>query len=69
MVKEPLFAGALGVRFILDPGKLNRFTVGMDLRRFYTKIHTIDDPKDVTPMKSFVLLNWGLYFTLSAFMV
>ena len=60
-------AGALGVRFILDPGKLNRFTVGMDLRRSYTKIHTINDPKDITPIKSFVLPNWGLYFTLSAF--
>ena len=60
-------AGALGVRLILDPGKLNRFTVGMDLRRSYTKIHTINDPKDMTPIKSFVLPNWGLYFTLSAF--
>ena len=60
-------AGALGVRFILDPGKLNRFTVGLDLRRSYTKIHTINDPKDITPIKSFVLPNWGLYFTLSAF--
>ena len=39
----------------------------MDLRRSYTKIHTINDPKDITPIKNFVLPNWGLYFTLSAF--
>jgi hypothetical protein len=39
----------------------------LDLRRSYTKIHTIDHPKDITPIKSFVLPNWGLYFTLSAF--
>ena len=60
-------SGALGLRYILDPGKLNRFTIGIDVRRSYTKIHTIIDPKDITPITSFVLPNWGLYLTLSAF--
>ena len=61
-------AGAIGMRLILDPGKLNRFTIGFDIRRSYTKIHTIDEgAKELTPIKNFVLPNWGLYFTLSAF--
>ena len=60
-------AYAGGIRFILDPGKANRFTVGLDFRYSYTKIHTILDPNDVTPVNSFVLQNYGLYLTLSAF--
>jgi len=60
-------SGAIGLRYILDPGKLNRFTVGFDIRRSYTKIHTIIDPDEQTPINSFVLPNWGVYFTLSAF--
>ena len=56
-----------GIRFILDPGKENRFTVGLDFRYSYTKIHTILDPNDVTPVNRFDLSNYGLYFTLSAF--
>ena len=60
-------AGAIGLRYILDTGKLNRFSVGFDIRRSYTKIHTIIDPGDVTPIKNFILPNWGLYFTASAF--
>ncbi len=60
-------AGALGIRFILDPGKSNRFTVGMDFRYSYTKIHTINDPNDITPITRFDLSNYGIYLTLSAF--
>ena len=60
-------AGALGIRFILDPGKSNRFTVGMDFRYSYTKIHTINDPSDITPLTRFDLSNYGIYLTLSAF--
>ena len=60
-------ASALGIRFILDPGKSNRFTVGMDFRYSYTKIHTINDPNDITPITRFDLSNYGLYLTLSAF--
>ena len=56
-----------GIRFILDPGKENRFTVGLDFRYSYTKIHTILDPADITPINRFDLSNYGLYFTLSAF--
>ena len=60
-------AYALGIRFILDPGKSNRFTVGLDFRYSYTKIHTINDLLDITPITRFDLSNYGLYFTLSAF--
>ena len=60
-------AGALGIRFILDSGKSNRFTVGMDFRYSYTKIHTINDPNDITPITRFDLSNYGIYLTLSAF--
>ena len=60
-------AGALGIRFILDPGKSNRFTIGMDFRYSYTKIHTINDPNDITPITRFDLSNYGIYLTLSAF--
>ena len=56
-----------GLRFILDPGKENRFSLGVDFRYSYTKIHTIDDPNDITPISRFDLSNYGLYFTLSAF--
>ena len=60
-------AGAAGIRFIIDPGKSNRFTVGLDFRYSYTKIHTIDDPFELTPITRFDLSNYGIYFTLSAF--
>ncbi len=59
--------GAIGIRYILDPGKRNRFTVGLDFRYSYTKIHTITDPNDITPITRFDLSNYGLYLTLSAF--
>ena len=60
-------AGAVGIRFIIDPGKRNRFTAGLDFRYSYTKIHTIKDPLELTPINRFDLSNYGLYFTLSAF--
>jgi hypothetical protein len=60
-------AGSIGFRYILDPGKENRFTVGLDFRYSYTKIHTINDLADITPISQFDLVNYGLYFTLSAF--
>ncbi|MAV96715.1 MAG: hypothetical protein CMG06_06195, partial [Candidatus Marinimicrobia bacterium] len=53
-------AGAIGIRFIIDPGKNNRFTVGMDFRYSYTKIHTIDDPAEITPISRFDLSNYGI---------
>ena len=60
-------AGSMGLRFILDPGKQSRFSVGLDFRYSYTKIHTIDDPLDRTPITRFDLSNYGVYLTLSTF--
>ena len=60
-------AFGLGIRFIIDSGKSNRYTIGIDLRHSYTKINTINDPGDLTPIKNFDLVNYGLYFTISAF--
>ena len=57
----------VGIRFILDPGKSNRFTLGLDFRHSYTKINTINDPGDLTPIRDFDLANYGLYLTISAF--
>ena len=57
----------LGFRYIIDPGKANRFSIGVDLRHSYTKINSIDDPNDLTPVKRFDLANYGVYFSLSTF--
>ncbi len=65
--KGTSMALGFGFRFILDPGKANRFSFGIDFRHSYTKIHTITDPQDITPIKKFRLTNYGLYLTLSAF--
>jgi len=60
-------ASALGVRFIFDPGLTNQFSAGLDIRYSYTKIHNINDPQNISPIKKFDLQNYGLYLTLSAF--
>ena len=60
-------AMALGIRFIIDPGLNNQFSIGLDLRHSYTKIHEINDPEDISPIKQFELNNFGIYATLSAF--
>lgn len=65
--KGTSMALGLGIRFILDPGKANRFSFGIDFRHSYTKIHTINDPQNITPIEKFRLTNYGLYITLSAF--
>ena len=57
----------LGIRFIIDPGKLNRFSIGVDIRHSYTKINNINDPNNLTPVSRFDLANYGIYFTLSTF--
>ena len=57
----------VGIRFILDPGKSNQFTLGLDFRHSYTKINTINDPGDLTPIRDFDLANYGIYLTISAF--
>jgi len=60
-------ASALGVRFIFDPGLLNLFSVGWDLRYSFTKISTINDPQNISPIKNFDLQNFGIYLTLATF--
>ena len=60
-------AGAIGLRFIIDTGLNNRFTIGFDIRHSYTKIHLIDDPNNITPITRFDLSNYGVYVSLSAF--
>ena len=56
-----------GFRYIIDPGKTNRFSIGVDLRHSYTKINSIDDPSDLTPVNRFDLANYGIYLSLSTF--
>jgi len=56
-----------GLRYIIDPGKSNRFSIGIDIRHSYTKINNITDPDNITPVKRFDLANYGIYFTLSTF--
>ena len=60
-------ASALGARFIFDPGLSNQFSVGFDLRYSYTKIGTINDPQNISPIKNFDLQNFGIYLTLATF--
>ena len=60
-------AGAIGLRFIFDTGLENRFSIGFDVRHSYTKIHSIDDPDEITPITRFDLSNYGFYVSLSAF--
>ncbi len=57
----------LGFRYIIDPGKSNRFSIGIDLRHSYTKINKITDSDNITPINRFDIANYGIYFTLSTF--
>ncbi len=57
----------LGFRYIIDPGKSNRFSIGIDFRHSYTKINKISDPDNVTPVNRFDIANYGIYLTLSTF--
>ena len=50
----------LGLRLIIDPGKLNRFSIGIDIRHSYTKINKITDPDNITPVTRFDLANYGI---------
>ena len=72
MKESPIGSGTsmnvgFGFRYIIDPGKSNRFSIGLDLRHSYTKIDKIDDPSDITRINRFDIANYGLYFTLSTF--
>ena len=57
----------LGFRYIIDPGKSNRFSIGIDFRHSYTKINKITDPDNITPVNRFDIANYGIYLTLSTF--
>ncbi len=57
----------LGLRYIIDSGKSNRFSIGIDFRHSYTKINKIMDPDNVAPVNRFDIANYGIYFTLSTF--
>ena len=59
-------ASALGVRFIFDPDLSNQFSVGLDLRYSYTKIDTVYDIQNISPIKKFDLQNFGIYVTLAS---
>ncbi len=63
----PSVSYSIGIRYILDPGMSNRFTVGLDFKHTYTKINHISDPDDLTPITRFDLANYGLFLTISAF--
>ena len=45
----------------------NRFSIGLDFKFTSTSINKINDPKDVTPIKSFNIQTAGLYATASVF--
>ena len=60
-------ASALGVRFIFDPDLSNQFSVGLDFRYSYTKIDTVYDIQNISPIKKFNLQNFGVYVTLATF--
>lgn len=60
-----------GIRFVLKQtaasSRQNQFSFGVDLKHSYTKISTITDPDDVTPISNFYLANYGVFVTFSAF--
>lgn len=70
----PSMTYSIGPRYIIDLGlnsgnekgtKTNRFTVGLDLRYAYTKLNTINDPDDLTPIKKIHLQDFGIHLTFS----
>ncbi len=67
MGEGPQWLLVLAYVILLTRGKLNRFSIGIDLRHSYTKINNITDPDNITPVKRFDLANYGIYFTLSTF--
>jgi tetratricopeptide (TPR) repeat protein len=74
----PSMSISMGPRFIIDLGKKygdekgkktrlrhNRFSFGLDLRYAYTKLNSINDPDDFTPIKKIHLQDFGIHFTFS----
>ena len=39
-----------GFRYIIDPVKSNRFSIGIDIRHSYTKINNITDTDNISPV-------------------
>ena len=58
---------SIGIRYILDPGLENRFSIGLDFHGGTTKINRISDKNDITPIKGFTLQDFGIRLSLSAF--
>ncbi len=75
----PTMSVSLGPRFIIDinknsgknikddPSLGNRLSIGLDLRYSYTKLNTIKDPDDITPMKKIHFQDFGIHITFSVF--
>ncbi|MFQ6677637.1 MAG: hypothetical protein ACE5D0_04880 [Fidelibacterota bacterium] len=72
----PTMSVSAGPRFIINIGNFlggsgsgqkiqNRFSVGLDLRYAYTKLNTINDPDNVTPIKKIRLQDFGIHLTFS----
>ena len=57
----------MGARIIIDPGMINRFAVGVDLKYTHTNINKIKDSKDLTPINNFTIQTAGIYATASVF--
>lgn len=57
----------MGARYIIDSELKNRFSVGLDLKLTSTTVNRIQDPKDITPIKSFSIQTAGVYATASVF--
>lgn len=66
----PRFIISLGQRYADDKGKdlgpkKYRFATGLDLRYAYTKLNTLDDPEDMTPINQIHLQDFGIHLTFS----
>jgi len=69
----PSMSFSIGPRFIIGgrknsdsaKNKLNRFSFGLDLRYSYTKLNTINDPDDISPINKIHLQGLGIHLTFS----
>ena len=74
----PSMSISIGPRFVIDLGmkygdekgkktrlRHNRFSFGLDLRYAYTKLNSINDPDDVTPINKIHLQDLGIHLTFS----
>ena len=74
----PSMSISLGPRVVIDLGmkygdekgkktrsRHNRFSLGLDFRYAYTKLNSINDPDDITPINKIHLQDFGLHITFS----